>query len=252
MKRNYIIYLLIISLAVSCGKSQEEKELEKIRQELELTKSQLATKNQEENNRVLAFENKKKEEIHRQKLNVGKKKKTTELSTLIDKANELLSSKRSNLLEIQEFQFGRSSATKEQQLKLVMADINQLEKYIRNAKNEIAELELYKTFEFQKSPRSVLEYIFQSAKNNDFSNFQYLCDPYGENDSDLKSICYADLMPENGKKELKENFSNGRIMVETEISNDSAKIEFAFGSSSNKLETMNFIKRNDNWYLLGL
>jgi hypothetical protein len=94
-----------------------------------------------------------------------------------------------------------------------------------------------------------MKYIFESAKKRDFSNFRNSCDPYGENGTDVNSICYAEMLSKKGKEQLQKMFKNGRIIGEPIIKQNIAKIEFAFGLSSNKLEKMVMIKRNNLWYL---
>jgi hypothetical protein len=60
------------------------------------------------------------------------------------------------------------------------------------------------------------------------------------------------MLSKKRKKELQDMFKNGRIIGEPVITENTAKIEFAYGLSSNKLEKMGMIKRNNLWYLLSL
>lgn len=96
-----------------------------------------------------------------------------------------------------------------------------------------------------------MNYIFKSAKKRDFSNFRNLCDPYGENDSDVNRICYAEMMMKKQQEELITAFENGRVIGEAKITGDRAEVEFAYGASSNRLEKMGMVKRNGLWYLAG-
>ena len=96
-----------------------------------------------------------------------------------------------------------------------------------------------------------MKYIFESAKKGDFSNFRNLCDPYGENDDDVSSICNAEILPKRLRNKLQDTFKNGRIIGKTIIKEDSVEIEFAYGLNSNKLEKMEMVKRNNLWYLYG-
>ncbi|KGK30522.1 DUF4878 domain-containing protein [Cellulophaga sp. E6(2014)] len=156
-----------------------------------------------------------------------------------------------NIKKINAFEIGRSSSTKENQLQEAKTQLLEIRSYGEKIKNEIAQLEFHKTFNFQKNPESVMEYIFKSAKKGDFSNFRNLCDPYGENDSDVNQICYAEMMMENQQAKLKKEFQNGRVIGKALINGDKAEVEFAFGASANRLEKMKMIKRNDLWYLSG-
>ncbi|MDT0647763.1 hypothetical protein RM545_13770 [Zunongwangia sp. F260] len=250
MKRIYVTYLFIALLIASCGKSAKEQQLENVKKELELAKNQLTLKEKEEREKVKQLELAQKEEEHQQKWNVGKKKKVTQLNDLLQEASTALSTAELERTQINEFQIGRSSATKEYELRNQRKKINDLASYIKKIKNTIAELEYQKTFEFQSSPESVMNHIFEAAKKEDISNFKYLCDPYSENDSDVNYICYAEILLEQGKKELIANFSNGRIIGESKIENDRAEIEFAYGPNSDRLEKANLIKRNEKWYLM--
>lgn len=235
MIKNYIFFLLIILALNSCGKSKEEIELEK-------AKVELADKTKKE-------EELKLQKVHDQKVSVGKQKKTTELNLQLQRLPEALKNAQENIDEIKRFKIGRSTSTKEQQLKDAYKQLNEMRSYGEKLKNEIAQLQYLKTFDFQKSPENVMIHIFESAKKGDFSNFRYLCDPYGENDSDVNQICYAELLSDERKGELKREFENGRIIGKPKIDSDRAEVEFAFGPSSNKLEKMKMINRNGLWYL---
>ena len=80
--------------------------------------------------------------------------------------------------------------------------MNETRDYEKKLKNEIAQLEYLKTFDFQKDPKSVMKYIFESAKKGDFKDFRNLCDPYGENNEGVNSICYAEMLSEKRKKRI--------------------------------------------------
>jgi hypothetical protein len=227
MNKNYILALIIILTLTSCGKSEKEIKIEKEKLELKI----------------------KTEKIHEQKVNVGKRKKITELTMQLQSLPEALKKAQENIENIQRFQIGRAQSTKDRQLKKAYELLSETRDYGEKLKTEIAQLEYLKTFDFQKNPESVMKYIFESAKKGDFKDFRNLCDPYGENDRDVSSICYAELLSEKRKKELQDMFKNGRIIGEPVITENTAKIEFAYGLSSNKLEKMGMIKRNNLWYL---
>ena len=244
MIKNFILVLFTLIICTSCGKSKEEIELEKAKVELEKTKLELAEKTKNE-------QKAKSNKIHEQKVNVGKRKKITELTLMLQKLPEAIRKAEINIDEINKFKFGRSSSTKKRQLSEAREQLNELREYGERIKNEIAQLEYLKTFDFQKDPSSVMKYIFDSCKKGDLSNFRNLCDPYGENDSDVKQICYAEMLTDKQKEILKTEFKKGRIIGEPKINGDKAEVEFAFGSSSNKLEKMGMINRNGLWYLSG-
>ena len=244
MIKYYILILFTVLISISCGRNKAEIELEKAKIELEKTKLELAEKNKKEEKTEL-------NKIHDQKVNVGKRKKITELNLQLQKLPMAIEKAEKNIKKINAFEIGRSSSTKENQLQEAKNQLLEIRNYGEKIKNEIAQLEFHKTFNFQKNPESVMEYIFKSAKKGDFSNFRNLCDPYGENDSDVNQICYAEMMMENQRAKLKKEFQNGRVIGKALINGDKAEVEFAFGSSANRLEKMKMIKRNDLWYLSG-
>jgi vacuolar-type H+-ATPase subunit I/STV1 len=242
MKRKLTCAFLVAVTLCSCGKSKEEIELEKAKIELETAKLQLLKKERKQ-------EDQKINKIHEQKLNVGRQKKITELTQLLSGVTQSINEAERKISEIKKFKIGRAQSTKEQQLNKAYKELNEIRSYERRVKNEIAQLQYFKTFDFQKDPKTVMEYIFKSAKEGDFSNFRYLGDPYGENDSDVNQICYIEIRSDEKKQELKREFENGRVMGETKVKADRAEVEFAFGPSSNKLQTMKMVNRNGLWYL---
>ena len=251
MIKKYIFVLFTLLILSSCGKSKEEIELKKAKIELEKTKLELSVKTKKEELNKISEEKAVMNKIHEQKVNVGKRKKITELNLMLQKIPQAIEKAEQNIREINEFQIGRSSATKEKQLQEARNQFREIIDYGEKIKNEIAQLEYHKTFDFQKDPESVMKYIFESAKKGDFSNFRNLCDPYGENDSDVYQICYAEMMTEKQQANLKLEFENGRVIGKAKITEDKAEVEFVFGSSSNRLEKMGMVKRNGLWYLAG-
>ncbi|MTE27674.1 DUF4878 domain-containing protein [Winogradskyella ouciana] len=249
MIKNYIFVLFTLLILISCGKSKEEIELEKAKIELEKTKLELAEKTKKEEENKVKEKKAELNKIHEQKVNVGKRKKITELNLMLQKLPQAIEKAEQNIREINQFKIGRSSSTKEKQLQEAKTQLREIRDYGEKIKNEIAQLEYHKTFDFQKDPASVMKYIFESAKKGDFSNFRNLCDPYGENDSDVNQICYAEMLMEKKQADLKREFENGRVIGKAKINGDKAEVEFAFGASANRLEKMKMIKRNGLWYL---
>jgi hypothetical protein len=251
MIKNYIFVLFVILILTSCGRSKEEIELEKAKIELEKTKLELAEKTKKEEENKISEQKAELNKIHEQKVNVGKRKKITELNLMLQKLAQAIEKAEQNIKNINGFQIGRSSSTKEKQLQEATNQLSEIRSYGEKIKNEIAQLEYHKTFDFQKNPVSVMEFIFKSVKNGDFSNFRNLCDPYGENDSNVNQICYAEMMMEDRQSELKRNFENGRVIGKAKITGNNAEVEFVFGERANRLEKMKMIKRNGLWYLSG-
>ncbi|MDF0716545.1 hypothetical protein PY092_10330 [Muricauda sp. 334s03] len=237
MKINQILAIGFMTLAFACGKSK--KEVEKEQAKIELEQKRLA-------------EQQELERIHLEKIEVGKSKLRIDLTNELERLKELLDQENKKMEEIGRFQLGRSSTTKEKQLNDQSTKIRKLNDYISNLENEISLINLRETFDFQNTPEGVINYLFESAKNHDFSKLRYLCDPYGENDGDVRGICLVEMQPKEMQNKFAESFKNGRIMGEAKIENETAKIEIAFGPGSDKLETVGLVKRLDNWYLSGL
>jgi len=118
-------------------------------------------------------------------------------------------------------------------------------------------------------PKSVVNAIFYSAKEKDYSIMSLLCDPYNEGDGETKSLCSISEIgkkSENGTvdkdgKQLLEIFlnvfSSAKITGETtyvsEQGSEYAKVPFQFtplGQKKSVEKTMTLIKRYGNWYLL--
>lgn len=250
MNKYYIITLITILTFVSCGKSKEQLELEKAKQELKEIKLELVEKQKVEDlQRKIQAKKNEELKIYQQKLNVGKKKKQIWLNELLSQANSALSKAKHNYKKVNEFQFGRTLTTKNKQLKEAQNKINVIKDYIKNIKTEIAESEMTKIFNFQNQPETVVEYLFIAAKNRDFSKLRYLSDPFSENDADTRGLCYVGMLPYSEQNKFIENFKNGRIIGKPIINGDKAEVEFAFGQGSNRLEKMSLVKRMGKWYL---
>ena len=237
MKINYILIIGLLFLTISCGKSQKEIEQEKAQIELQ---------------QKILTEKKEQERIHLEKIEVGKSISKTYFSNELERLKKVLSKQERKLAKINDFQFGRLSSTKQKQLNQQNLRIGQIQSYISNIEKEISLTNLRETFDFQDSPKGVINFLFESAKNNDFEKLRYLCDPYGENDGDSRGICFIAMQPSEIQRQFVKNFKNGRIMSEPKIENDRAKVEIAYGPNSDRLEKINLVKRKDKWYIESL
>lgn len=230
MKTNYFLTIVLVILTISCGKSKKEIELE----QKNLT------------------EQKEKERIHLERIEVGKSKLKMDLTNELNRMKKVLEQEKNNLTEINRFQLGRPRSTKEEQLTAQNKKIAQITNYIRKLEEEISLTHLRENFDFQSTPVGVINYLFQAAKSRDFSKLRNLCDPYGENDKDSRGICLVAMQPKELQNQFIETFENGRIIGEPKIENETAEIEIAFGPSSNRLEKISLIKRMDKWYIESL
>lgn len=258
MKTKHLLSLIaIVNLSlISCGKSNAELELEKAKIELEKTKLELENKKVDEKKDEKNAEISKAEAArnleHEKKSNVGKQLRLAELNEQLQKLPLAIKEAEQKLRKVNEFQIGRSSTVKQEQLEEAILQLNEIKSYDAKIKNEIAQLEYRKTFDFQKNPVDLLNYIFKSTKDRDFANFRYLSDPYTEIDSSIKLICYAEILSTRQQENFISDFENGRVIGKPKIKNDTATIEFAYGENSDKLGKINLIKRNSFWYFSSL
>jgi hypothetical protein len=118
-----------------------------------------------------------------------------------------------------------------------------------------------------KDPKSVVNALFYSAQTKDFEILQCLCDPFGENDADTRSICsMSSLMAqisEFGGNDATEQAINqfvqmfqlgrisGQITYEVVDGEKYANVPFFHnhpGGPSRSNESMKLINRYGNWY----
>jgi hypothetical protein len=222
---------------MSCGESKKE---------IEQKKADI------ENAKIAVAEAKEKERIHLEKIEVGKSKLKIELNNEIDRLKQKLTDAKNKYNEIDKFQFGRSNSTKQSQLIEQSKAVNYISNYINKLEEQVSLINLRETFDFQDSPLAVVEHLFQAAQSKDFKKLRHLCDPYGENDGDVRIFRLIDMAPEDVQNEFIDEFQNGRILGEPTIENEKAIIEIAFGPNSSKLEKVNLVKRMDKWYLSSL
>lgn len=188
--------------------------------------------------------------IHKEKIQVGKEKLKMAFNGQIENFQKDLKKTEEELDKIKAFEIGRNQATKDAQLEIQYEKMHFLKETINNLKSEYVKIPLHQNFEFHKSPKDVVEHLFYGFKNKDFEKFRYLGDPYGEYDEGILWLTHLEALPEMLREQYFSEFQNPRIMGEPKIEGNRASIEIAIGPSSNKLETINLIKRLDGWYLL--
>lgn len=254
--KNNLLFIGILLTLNSCGPSSEEiKKREQfiadstqtaIEKEKVIQDSiQLAEQKQKELDKQLAEQNR----IHEEKIEVGKSIKRTKLSNYLMEIDNNIEQEKRNLNRINEFQIGRSASTKSQQLNERREIISQLQAFKEGLEHEISRTLLHQSYDFQSTPKGTIEHLINAAKNEDFSKLRNLVDPYGEFDRDVFDICLVEIYPNDMKEQWKNEFTNGRIMGITKVTDETAAVEIAMGISSNKLETINLVKRQDKWYI---
>ncbi len=213
MKTRSLILVTLLAILISCGNSKEEQR------------------------------------IHLEKIEVGKELTKIELNNELDRAKKLLDEAEKELDRIKQFQIGRSVETREKQISQQNSQIRIIQQYISSIEKEISLIPLNQTFEFQDSPKALVNYIFSAASSRNFSQLRYLCDPYGEHDSDTNGICRVEMSMKETQKQFISTFQNGRIMGKPLVYGIHADIEIAIGSNSDRLEKITLVKREDKWYL---
>ena len=116
MKTNYILALITILTFYSCGKSEKEIRIEKEKIEIEKEKIEIEIEIEKEKIKI-EQEKIELEKIHEQKVNVGKRKKITELTIELQRVPEVINKIEKNIKDINVFQIGRLESTKNKQLK---------------------------------------------------------------------------------------------------------------------------------------
>ena len=118
-----------------------------------------------------------------------------------------------------------------------------------------------------KDPKSVVNALFYSAQKKDFQILPLLCDPFGENDGDTKSLCglyqiisnpsenYGNEITPNIVSEFVRLFQNGKLNGQITYEElDGVKyvnVPFLFNhpsGPSRSNESMKLVNRYGNWY----
>lgn len=245
MYRFFLFLFSFLVLLSACGPSPEEI---KVRKQLVADSIHAVQKrNQEIADSIKLTQ--EQQRVHQEKMEVGKSVRRSKLSNLLDQITKSLEKERNKLAQINEFQIGRSLTTKQQQLQDQTKKINELQLFKTNLEKAISNTYLHQPLPEQTSPEGTIRQLFLCAKKDDLTPLKYLLDPYGDFDGDAFALCLIEVYPQEAQQEWLANFENGRIMGEAVVKGQTATIEIAFGPSSNKLGTINLVKRMDYWYI---
>lgn len=118
-----------------------------------------------------------------------------------------------------------------------------------------------------KDPKSVVNSLFYAAQTKDFEVLQCLCDPFGENDGDTRSLCSMSNLFEQTSEyggnettqlainQFTQMFQTGRISGQITYEESDglkyANVPFIFnhpGGESRSNESMKLVNRYGNWY----
>lgn len=245
MHRFFLFLFSFLVLLSACGPSPEEIKARK--QFIADSIHAVQNRNQEIADSIkLAQE---QQRVHQEKIEVGKSIRRAKLSNLLDQISKSLERERNKLVQINEFQIGRSLTTKQQQLHAQTEKVSELQLFKTNLEQAISNTYLHQPLPVQSSPEGTIRQLFFCAKKDDLAPLKYLLDPYGDFDGDAFALCLIEVYPEEAQQDWLANFENGRIMGEPVVTGQTATIEIAFGPSSKKLETINMVKRMDYWYI---
>jgi hypothetical protein len=99
------------------------------------------------------------------------------------------------------------------------------------------------------NPKRVVSSIFFAAQEGKSEHLASLCDPEGESNTHALRVC-SQTIDGSDWAEFVDQFAKGKLIGEARISGDWAQVNFAFGPSGTSPETMELIRRGDNWHLL--
>ncbi len=237
MKLLYSLIVIITLAIFGCGPSKQE--IEKREKEI---KDSIA----------LVEYQKEVERVHLEKIEVGKSVKRMNLESLIEDLEAQLIKQKEKLNEINQFQIGRSRATKDSQLYEQRVKITELESMIDGIKFEITQTHLFNSFDFQDTPEGTVNYIFEVARTGEFDNMRFLIDPYGEFQPSVLYVCLPGILSPDNREKWSNQLRKGRIMSSEQIADDKVEIEIAVGYNSDELEKIRLVKRMDRWYILDI
>ncbi len=101
----------------------------------------------------------------------------------------------------------------------------------------------------QSTPEKALAAVFEAARTGKYEGLESLRPPSGKCDGDVKDICRVAKAPEDKQKEFAEYFAKGKITGAARIEGKSAEVDFLFGPTGKKKETMALVEEGGKWYL---
>lgn len=246
MKYLTLTSIIISSSFISCGPNEKEiKEREAFIADSLTTYQENYIKDS-----IAEFESNEELRVHNENIEVGKSKMRLYFNEIHEQIKEEIKKTEKKQNETNKFQLLRTEKEKRDQLSEISQKLYELRQAKDKIQEEIALIEKHVSHDFQNTPEGVVKHIFLAAKNNDFSKFRDLIDPYGPSKrSDAYNICLIEVYPKEKKQDFIDTFKNGRIMGAPKIEGNKAKVEIAYGISSNKLVSIRLVKRMSKWYL---
>ena len=251
-KMKFLSFLLFVVLLWSCGPSEEEL----ARRDKEIADSTAAFDRAQKiiADSIASFEKiqEEKKKVHDEKVAIGLAQRRSKLENILQDINQGIEMTTSEYSKTNEFQWGRTVSEKEKQLGELRDRMTKLREMREGVQKEISMISFWKEFDFQETPEGTVNEVFRAANSGDYSKLRYLIDPYGEFDEDVFRIGMIDSSFPEDQDRFKSEFQTGRIIGESTINGDFAEVEFAYGSSSNRLETFKLVRRLNKWYISSL
>jgi hypothetical protein len=101
----------------------------------------------------------------------------------------------------------------------------------------------------QSTPEQALAAVFEAARTGKFESLVALFPPSGKGDGDVKDVCGVAEAPKDKQKEFVEYFAKGKINGKARIEGKKAEVDFLFGPTGTKKETMELVEEGGKWYL---
>lgn len=99
-------------------------------------------------------------------------------------------------------------------------------------------------------PKSVVASIFYAARSGDAAHLASLCDPAGEANDSAARVCA--VRPGGDRwSSFARHFARGRLIGEPRVAGERALVNIAYGPDGTAQETVELVRRDGRWYLLG-
>lgn len=116
---------------------------------------------------------------------------------------------------------------------------------------EVGEAKVSNAGDLQKTPEAALQMVFDAAKSGKLEGLKVLLPPGGGEDGDVRNVCGVSKAPQKDQDEFRQYFEKGAIPGKARIDEEAgtAEVDFLFGPTGKKKETMNLVRKEGLWYL---
>lgn len=204
--------------------------------------------------------------LNSEKLKEGNEKLNIFLYKTLGEMKSSLKKQKDKLKDVNENNRYYSKVEKEKETLKILNEIKKIEGVIDVIRKKIASDRYTKAYNFQKTPQNVINHFFNAFKNNDFSKFDYLIDPFGEysenmNFLNLMSVFTTYLKSDNPfekfGKELNVEIVNTRIeknkaYVLVTIKKEPTKNLYGDIRNNDIEKLFTLVNRQGYWYLIDI